>query len=425
MKYLEMVRSRHRMRNDPQIDPVPWELDDKHTAAKFVLSHGYLVPRSIRCESITEALEVAKATFGDRFVLKPSGLHSGVGVYMLERIAEGLYFDARQLTTLSESEIQPPPAPWRDSITYWLAEEWVLGNTAGRPIPFDYRVYAFNGQITHVAHSDYNLSPPHRSIFDGAWIPLEPGADYQCNFNLRQASSVFPRHAARILAMAQDLSAKIDTRFVRVDLFDGPDGPVFGEFSFFPGSDDTGEITYSARVLDLLDQATEGVHVGALSGYDIDMDAWRAAVGNERGVSFDADVEVYSRVAAAGLGGHLKHFDAMKRMLPAGETRGVLNLAIAVAAVNAGDDERAFEIAHLLRSRPELLRSSKRLDEIDRRAIQFADSQAESNAWWRARAAELRLARGEEGAVAVLRVLAQDGLDHAARVLVAHGYTAE
>jgi hypothetical protein len=200
---------------------------------------------------------------------------------------------------------------------------------------------------------------------------------------------------------------------------------VFGEFSFFPGSDDTGEITYSTRVLDLLDRATEGVHVEALSGYDVDMDAWRSAVANESGSSFDVDAEVYSRVAAAGLGGHLKHFDAMKRMLPAGETRGVLNLALAVAAVNAGDDERIFDIAHLLRSRPELLCSSKRLDEIDRRAIEFADSRAESNVWWRARAAELRLARGEEAAVAVLRTLAHDGLGHAARVLVAHGYAAE
>jgi hypothetical protein len=46
-----------------------------------------------------------------------------------------------------------------------------------------------------------------------------------------------PRSGEQLLALARRISAAVPRPFLRVDLYDGPDGPVFGEVTPQPGWD--------------------------------------------------------------------------------------------------------------------------------------------------------------------------------------------
>lgn len=214
-------------------------------AYEWVEGRGFSTPRRVRTRSAGEALEAGKQ-FDGRFVVKQPNRHSAMGIYVLEELQTGRYFELFTLTEMGADDVRPNgPAP-----DYWLTEELLASTIAGRPVPLDYKIFCFRGLITHVIQIDRNVSPPRVAVFDGAFIPLVPGKDYTTNterWDLCQP--VLPIHAGRMLHMASRLSERLQTAFVRVDCFDTPDGPVFGEFTFASGPDDVGMIRYSDRIL--------------------------------------------------------------------------------------------------------------------------------------------------------------------------------
>lgn len=412
--YLSLMRKRFDMQNDRSVDPVPWELDDKDTAYAYVKAAGYAVPRYARVGSAAEALSAGEA-FGPRFVVKQPNRHSTKGIYVLESLGDGQYLELLSLRTLTVTDLKTDgPEP-----DYWLAEECIDSGIEGKPLPFDYKIYAFNGRVTHVNQIDRNVSPPRTTLFDGAFIPLEPGKDFTLDeTRWLPEHHLIPKHAGAMLEMAASLSAGLDTRFVKVDCYDGPDGPVFGEFTFASGGDDTGMLRYSEPILAKLDRAMDGEEVGALSGFDVDMQVFRESL--HRNPTITCGRELYSRMSAGAVQGDRRYAPLLVSSLGNGVSRSVFTLAAHVIGYLAGDESRAFAIQHAVREGSRTIVGKSRLGEFEKKALAYHGSRAEGNPWHTARVAEVRLAMGDSTALKVLEALAAEGYQHAVRVLAKH-----
>jgi len=411
--FLGLMRQRFANKQNP-IDPVPWELDDKDTAYRHVSAAGYAVPRYARVGSAAEALAVGES-FGERFVVKQPNRHSTKGVYVLEKAGEGRYLELLSLRILTIDDLKADgPEP-----DYWLAEECIDSGIEGKPLPLDYKVYAFRGKVTHVNQIDRNVSPPRVAMFDGAFIPLELGENFTIDgIRWLPEHHVIPRHAGAMLEMAASLSAGLDTRFVKVDCYDGPNGPVFGEFTFASGGDDTGMVRYSQRILSKLDAAMDGAEVGALSGFDIDMPAFRRSL--TRDATITAHPAQYSRMSAGAAQGDRRYAPLVADNLATGVSKSVFILAAHVIGCLNGDDSRAFGIQQMVRVGSRAIAGQARLAEFSAKALAFHEARADGNAWHTARAAEVRLAGGDTSALETLRELAAGGYVHAARVVAKH-----
>lgn len=411
--FLGLMRQRFTNKNNP-IDPVPWELDDKDLAYKHVIAAGYQVPRYAKTSTAAEALEAGES-FGDRFVVKQPNRHSTKGVYVLEKLGDGKYLELLSLRVVTEADLKTDgPEP-----DYWLAEECLDSGIEGKPLPFDYKIYAFRGKVTHVNQIDRNVSPPRATLFDGAFIPLELGKDFSLDTKRwLPEHHVIPRHAGAMLQMAATLSLGLDTRFVKVDCYDGPDGPVFGEFTFASGGDDTGMIRYSDAILGKLDQAMNGVDVGALSGFDIDMKKFRLSLDGRPTIS--AHPAVYSRMSAGAAHGDRRYATTLSSCIADAPSRSVFRLAAQLLGILNGDGSHAFSVQNGLRQRSPMIVGDARLQEFETMALAFHDERAAGNPWHTSRSAEVRLATGDDSALEVLRELASGGYAHAARTVARH-----
>lgn len=94
----------------------------------------------------------------------------------------------------------------------------------------DYKFYVFDGRV-HYIHVDTDRFIGHkRRFYDRDWEPLP----FSLRFPRETRDIERPVHLKEMVAGAECLGAGFD--FVRVDFYDLPDGPKFGELTFSPGS---------------------------------------------------------------------------------------------------------------------------------------------------------------------------------------------
>jgi hypothetical protein len=409
-EYLRIMRERFDQKNDPLADPVPWELDDKHTAYSYAASRDWRVPRYVRSATLEEAI-AAGSQFGDRFIIKQPNRHSTMGVYLLKRIADDRYLELLSLTEKSAADL----APVGRAPDYWLTEEFVPSAVAGRPIPLDYKIYAFRGHITHVVQIDRNVYPPRVAVFDGAFIPLQPGVDYTTNPDRWLLEHhVFPIYAGTMLTMASRLSSELDTRFVRVDCFDTAEGPVLGEFTFASGPDDVGMLRYSERIGAALDEAIRGGTPPPLSGFDVDA-AMIAEVAN-KAPTLRGPVDVLAQLAGGAIQGDIRYAPAVQRYLTGDSTRAVFHLAINMIGHLNGDGRRAFGIQAGIRQRGRYITGDSRVAEFEELALDHHRRQPASS-WNDARIAEILAQRGDADGTRALENLVASGYAPAVAIL--------
>jgi len=164
---------------------------------------GWAVPCFVRCASLEEALE-AGHSFGARFVIKQPNRHSTKGIYPLEEIGDGQYLELLRLREMTPSDLRVDGTP----PDYWLAEQIIPSFIPGKPLPFDYKVYCFEGRPTLIPiyQIDRNVWPPQVAAFDGAFFPLHRGRHYDTDRRRWEAGyPVLPRYAPQILAFAHAL----------------------------------------------------------------------------------------------------------------------------------------------------------------------------------------------------------------------------
>lgn len=255
--FLSFVAAEYRRRGTAR----RLELSKKEISHPFVAELGLRVPR--RLQVLDSLDEIDFASLPDQFVLKYAKGWSARGVMPLERVAPDQYFDHLSLRMRRAKEIvriQKDVATTFGAKPMWLVEEFVQSTLPVGKIPFDYKMYSFHGSVGLIGQFDRNASPPKVQLFDGRFRPLRHGRDYVIRSkNLQPGLPIVPLHAPEMLWWAQHLSTQVDSPFVSVDLYDSPQGPVFGEFTYSPGGVHKRMFVLSHEVISSLDDLLAGL----------------------------------------------------------------------------------------------------------------------------------------------------------------------
>jgi hypothetical protein len=275
----------------------------KEHAAEFIRKHDGYAPKEYGSFAI---LEDAKSAFGqmpDRFAFKFSAAHSGIGIFLLERIPDkqGSYWChmTRRIWTIDQliENQKDLLGRFKSERASWIFEEFIAPAISNISIPFDYKLYCFNGSVGVIIQIDRNSKPARVSAFDGNFVPLTYGVDYWLDSkNWVLGQPVIPYHAMEMLAQAKKFSKLIESPFVSVDCYDAERGPVIGEFTFGPGAVQNKMMVLSNRYLDSINRLFEGFQTKEANKLEISrprrFDEVLSSLSDE-----NIDLEIYKRLA--------------------------------------------------------------------------------------------------------------------------------
>lgn len=204
-------------------DPFMPTIVDKICVKDFVkqaLGSDWLIPTIWHGEEVTETIlaEVPRPA-----VMKPN--HSSAHVRFLRK----------------ETDLAEAVRAAKDWLTYdhhLLHREWAYGQVKRRFLiePLiangdslnDYKFWVFDGAVRFVQVDLGRFHMHRRQFYTPQWERL----DFTLKYPSAPHDVPAPRHLSRMLAAAETLAA--GSRFLRVDLYDTPDGPLFGELTLAP-----------------------------------------------------------------------------------------------------------------------------------------------------------------------------------------------
>jgi hypothetical protein len=127
---------------------------------------------------------------------------------------------------------------WLDYDHYLMHREWAYGNVKRQLLiepfigeeqaPNDYKFWVFDGAVRFIQVDHGRFSRHTRQFYTPNWKRL----DFKMNYPALPANDSAPPHLEEMLRAARVLSDGF--RFVRVDLYDTAQGPLFGELTFAP-----------------------------------------------------------------------------------------------------------------------------------------------------------------------------------------------
>lgn len=217
----------------------PWWVNDKYKLHKFCSDNGLPMPKLYQSWKTPDLIDLTEAP--GEFVLKPSGMHSEWGVMVLRRLDDGRFYDSLQNRILTEDVILREQEKVYDKSKYKgsyrvLVEEKIVSSGQGADIPFDYKVYCFYDKPLMVQQFDRNDHRTQAAFFDGDFFPLDLSGRIESNWDHYQLGTpVVPEGAREMLKIAAEVTTKLNTPFMRVDMFASDRGPVIGELTPAPG----------------------------------------------------------------------------------------------------------------------------------------------------------------------------------------------
>ncbi|WP_444914157.1 ATP-grasp fold amidoligase family protein [Microbulbifer sp. TRSA007] len=240
----------------------------KVKSAGFVSEAGFRVPKRLATFDSIEDLRDAEDSLPESFVLKYSDAHSGIGIDILKSVKQGdskcrMYRDILKKKNFSWNEICKNQKAISEKVnkdsSVWYIEEKIESGSVDIDIPLDYKFYCFNGQVGAIVQIDRNVSPPRVVIYDGNFFPYNYQVDYWINDSFwKPGKPLIPYRASELIECAEKLSKIPKTPFVSVDLYDGIEGPVFGEFTFSPGALQMKLAVFSGEILNKFDRIFDG-----------------------------------------------------------------------------------------------------------------------------------------------------------------------
>lgn len=115
--------------------------------------------------------------------------------------------------------------PWYDLIDRNLLVEPILGEDL-----MDYKFFVFHGECKLIQIDTGRFFEHKRCFYSTSWerVPI------RLKYAVEHTPIARPKHLKEMIYSAERLGADFD--FVRVDLYETPHGPRFGEMTFSPGS---------------------------------------------------------------------------------------------------------------------------------------------------------------------------------------------
>lgn len=222
---------------------VPRKLRNYRLAA----SHGVAPPPLYATwESLAE---VDLSVLPDDFVMKADRGAGGRGVLPLRRrdvdayqmVASGQVLTQHEVVEHFRSSNPPVGAPF-------FAEKLLLDPSTGS-LPDDIKLYMFYGEIGHIVmcrvSREGGRARKYFRLLDGTGADLGP--DVAPTRPIDSSISV-PKDLPRLLRAARHLSRAVALPFIRVDLYETEDGPMFGELTCGPGGKQIYRPDHDARL---------------------------------------------------------------------------------------------------------------------------------------------------------------------------------
>lgn len=236
MDYLTRIRARAR----GEEKGVPGHLHNKSKATEFVNMIGGPTSRVLRRFAKPEDIDLMGLS--DDFVLKPVFSSSSFGVMVLEKSAGGGYHDHLRHRDLTVEEIRAEQAELvqrHPKATHeWIVEEKVH-DASGATVPDDFKFFTFQGRVGLVHRTIRNQPRNQHAYFDGDFQPLDEqeGQLIWTHPDLvERVQTDPPENYREMLNLVQRISVAVPSPFVRVDMYNTPNGPIFGEFTLVPGT---------------------------------------------------------------------------------------------------------------------------------------------------------------------------------------------
>ncbi|MEJ5866173.1 ATP-grasp fold amidoligase family protein [Pseudokineococcus sp. 5B2Z-1] len=212
-------------------DPV-FDVNSKTDSAAWADRMG--VRRPAVHARVPRAQDLPWAELPERFVVKPVHGAASRGVHLLERRGAALV-DVRDGASLTEDAVvERLSGLAADGLVSaeTLVEELVLDPLFPGAAPADWKFTTFFGDVGLIEGKVGTSGGPRWRAFDDAWRPVGPGYAFNRSWD---ESIRPPLHADDLLTLARRISAAVPRPFVRVDLYDSLEGPVFGEITPEPG----------------------------------------------------------------------------------------------------------------------------------------------------------------------------------------------
>lgn len=216
-----------------------WAFNEKRAGYRLASSLGVAVPE-LYLES-TSMDELDWSVLPDRFAIKPHNGAANRGVFLLVRTPQNGFLD---LMDNRHKSVEQVAGRYRElaasggvsaqfAIEQLLAPREELAEVIG--IPDDLKIYCFYDEPAVIMQRRMRgVADPRQwkfKIWTSAWEDVGP-----VKFADRYDQTLQrPGGGDEVLDAARVIGRHLSVPFVRLDLFDTPEGPVFGEVSPHPG----------------------------------------------------------------------------------------------------------------------------------------------------------------------------------------------
>ncbi len=179
--------------------------------------------------------DVDFSTLPDPVVLKLSNLASKRGVFILYRVRGGYFEQLRGRLMSQEEVVSLLKGVFKKNKSKVIAEELVQGENGPLEIPFDYKLFVFDGRVELVEQVNRNTPMDELAFFDGEFDPLEGGKVMVQKKHTKSGKHIRPKNCKELLRLAKGISIKINRPFIRVDVYTTGEKVYVGELTPTPG----------------------------------------------------------------------------------------------------------------------------------------------------------------------------------------------
>lgn len=205
-----------------------WYVDNKIIAHKLASSVGLKVPNTDFIPRRWDDL-----TFSPGTVIKPAHGAASLGVYAIRpdrtviALQDGAYLPSLSaLRTHAEDSLRRRGRSLTSES--WLVEEMISTEYQGKQPARNAKVFTFYGHAVLLRQTE-RTDALRMAHWDSEGLEVTPLTKHTENL----VGAEFPQCVAE---KAIALSLEVPTPFMRIDFLEGPDGPVFGEITPWPGT---------------------------------------------------------------------------------------------------------------------------------------------------------------------------------------------
>lgn len=186
----------------------------------------------------------------DPVVIKLTNLAAKRGVFILYKVKGGYFEQLRSKLFSKEELVSLIDKSFNPKTSRIIGEEVIKGLNGPMKIPFDYKLYTFDGAVKFILQIDRNNSVDNVAFFDGDFEPINESLAKTDKKYVELGEHIKPSNYNEMIRIAEEVSSHIDRPFISVDLYTTGDNAYVGELTPTPGGPYFGNIVSFSEEFD-------------------------------------------------------------------------------------------------------------------------------------------------------------------------------